>query len=132
LSPPTPPHLLLFFLRIRRSPTSTLFPYTTLFRSFEGGIDLGGVGDVATDTEQAFRWFPGSVGHRDVVSTLSQFTGDGQADSPVAAGDQYRARHRKAPHFPAAAVISHDVGSGVWERIAAYRATNESYQPGFR
>src|SRR5699024_9794261 len=75
-----------------------------LLHLFEGGIDLGGVGDVATDTEQAFRRLPGSVGHRDVVSTLSQFTGDGQADSPVAAGDQYRARHRKAPHFPAAAV----------------------------
>src|SRR5699024_948543 len=89
-------------------------------------------GDVATDTEQAFRRLPGSVGHRDVVSTLSQFTGDGQADSPVAAGDQYRARHRKAPHFPAAAVISHDVGLGVWERIAAYRATDEYSQPGPR
>src|SRR5438270_13975847 len=28
------PHLLFFFIMIRRPPTSTLFPYTTLFRSF--------------------------------------------------------------------------------------------------
>src|SRR2546430_10163082 len=33
---PTSPHLVLFFfLMIRRPPRSTLFPYTTLFRSFE-------------------------------------------------------------------------------------------------
>src|SRR6202000_3576733 len=29
-----------FFLMIRRPPRSTLFPYTTLFRSFEQGADL--------------------------------------------------------------------------------------------
>src|SRR5256885_13651533 len=33
-SSPAPPHdLLFFFLMIRRPPRSTLFPYTTLFRS---------------------------------------------------------------------------------------------------
>src|SRR2546428_9518381 len=33
-----------FFLMIRRPPRSTLFPYTTLFRSrlFQGGVGLGG------------------------------------------------------------------------------------------
>src|SRR4030043_1593355 len=31
-----------FFLMIRRPPRSTLFPYTTLFRSGEGGHHLGG------------------------------------------------------------------------------------------
>src|SRR5436853_5689423 len=30
-------HLLFFFLMIRRPPRSTLFPYTTLFRSIPGG-----------------------------------------------------------------------------------------------
>src|SRR2546430_4920588 len=30
---PFPPHLFFFFLMIRRPPRSTLFPYTTLFRS---------------------------------------------------------------------------------------------------
>src|SRR5258708_2271101 len=30
---PIPPYALLFFLMIRRPPRSTLFPYTTLFRS---------------------------------------------------------------------------------------------------
>src|SRR2546426_5631619 len=39
----------LFFLMIRRPPRSTLFPYTTLFRSSERGrllIVLGGLPDV--------------------------------------------------------------------------------------
>src|SRR5689334_25386498 len=37
--PPHPPrtHILLFFLMIRRPPRSTLFPYTTLFRSLLTG-----------------------------------------------------------------------------------------------
>src|SRR6266536_3932248 len=35
--------MLFFFLMIRRPPRSTLFPYTTLFRSRTGqGVDLGG------------------------------------------------------------------------------------------
>src|SRR5438552_7497298 len=34
---------LFFFLMIRRPPRSTLFPYTTLFRSAEAGRDLRGV-----------------------------------------------------------------------------------------
>src|SRR5438552_12454278 len=33
--PPHPTFLLFFFLMIRRPPRSTLFPYTTLFRSLE-------------------------------------------------------------------------------------------------
>src|SRR2546429_4930616 len=32
-----------FFLMIRRPPRSTLFPYTTLFRSYAGAVDLGPV-----------------------------------------------------------------------------------------
>src|SRR5258708_21138498 len=31
---------LFFFLMIRRPPRSTLFPYTTLFRSVRGSVDL--------------------------------------------------------------------------------------------
>src|SRR6202022_4840489 len=38
-----------FFLMIRRPPRSTLFPYTTLFRSHAGDRDLGG-----THQEQVF------------------------------------------------------------------------------
>src|SRR5438876_9489612 len=34
-----PSLLLFFFLMIRRPPRSTLFPYTTLFRSEAGGVD---------------------------------------------------------------------------------------------
>src|SRR5689334_24365797 len=31
----------IFFLMIRRPPRSTLFPYTTLFRSLEGNLRIG-------------------------------------------------------------------------------------------
>src|SRR2546425_6449646 len=37
-TPPISPSLFFFFLMIRRPPRSTLFPYTTLFRS---GVGLG-------------------------------------------------------------------------------------------
>src|SRR5256885_9943719 len=45
--------LLCFFLMIRRPPRSTLFPYTTLFRSVEGGITriTGGYGAHAPGAE---------------------------------------------------------------------------------
>src|SRR3712207_9308156 len=46
-----------FFLMIRRPPRSTLFPYTTLFRSFEGstGINL-------KDTKTRFLGRPLEIG----------------------------------------------------------------------
>src|SRR5258705_6846964 len=37
--------LLFFFLMIRRPPRSTLFPYTTLFRSRAGNPDRGDIAD---------------------------------------------------------------------------------------
>src|SRR5258708_17974860 len=37
----SPPLSLFFFLMIRRPPRSTLFPYTTLFRSFPDGGAVG-------------------------------------------------------------------------------------------
>src|SRR2546426_3781975 len=42
-----------FFLMIRRPPRSTLFPYTTLFRSQQGGVRLGvpGAGPAAPGPE---------------------------------------------------------------------------------
>src|SRR6266581_8417411 len=42
LSLPSPPSFF-FFLMIRRPPRSTLFPYTTLFRSRPPGARFGGV-----------------------------------------------------------------------------------------
>src|SRR2546425_12260902 len=49
-----------FFLMIRRPPRSTLFPYTTLFRShwvsilqpLRRGLERSGVGDVGGDDER--------------------------------------------------------------------------------
>src|SRR5690606_41940607 len=43
-APPSVPSLLLFFSAIRRPPRSTLFPYTTLFRSDVRSVGRNAVG----------------------------------------------------------------------------------------
>src|SRR5688572_32312344 len=47
--------LYFFFLMIRRPPRSTLFPYTTLFRSYPGlsGADVPAIDEARNDTTQA-------------------------------------------------------------------------------
>src|SRR3712207_7629953 len=47
--------LVFFFLMIRRPPRSTLFPYTTLFRSAQPGVALGVVGHHVADLEASGR-----------------------------------------------------------------------------
>src|SRR5215813_13416656 len=42
-------HLRVFFLMLRRPPRSTLFPYTTLFRSRTGQTEVTGVWDAWQD-----------------------------------------------------------------------------------
>src|SRR3712207_7086366 len=44
-----------FFLMIRRPPRSTLFPYTTLFRSLAGEVDACRDADAARSTAEAER-----------------------------------------------------------------------------
>src|SRR3712207_8449690 len=58
---------LFFFLMIRRPPRSTLFPYTTLFRS-EESVAAGSVVKLATDADVrfAFEIEPGAVPARRV------------------------------------------------------------------
>src|SRR2546427_12670173 len=41
---------------IRRPPRSTLFPYTTLFRSPRGGVGVRGAGEKAAPGNAAGRW----------------------------------------------------------------------------
>src|SRR3712207_7973214 len=63
-----------FFLMIRRPPRSTLFPYTTLFRSVillvawrtDGGAEMG-PGRTGEGCSTVWMWWPGSV--RDRKST---------------------------------------------------------------
>src|SRR3712207_8782720 len=63
---------LFFFLMIRRPPRSTLFPYTTLFRSTDpGGPRRVGAGDRHLGAEQV----PGSVGRGAAAQS-----DDGQGD----------------------------------------------------
>src|SRR5689334_24166399 len=50
-----------FLLMIRRPPASTLFPYTTLFRSRAVQEALGSGVDVATFTKEAVRAHGGAV-----------------------------------------------------------------------
>ena len=45
--------LLVFFLMIRRPPRSTLFPYTTLFRSPDGSLVMGAPGKVVRALDEA-------------------------------------------------------------------------------
>src|SRR2546422_6696862 len=47
--------ILFFFLMIRRPPRSTLFPYTTLFRSHVGDPEIGEQGTPAVVVEQDVR-----------------------------------------------------------------------------
>src|SRR3712207_7523280 len=49
---------------IRRPPRSTLFPYTTLFRSGGGPRPLGEVGIAADDPVQRAVWTPDDQAHR--------------------------------------------------------------------
>src|SRR2546429_4493431 len=58
-----PPSLIaFFFLMIRRPPRSTLFPYTTLFRSPLGGTSSGGrsLSAVTPGTVRSFAAAPGT------------------------------------------------------------------------
>src|SRR2546425_3115463 len=58
--------VLFFFLMIRRPPRSTLFPYTTLFRSqhIESRRDHVGNAFAAGPLEVGARWRPGNRLHR--------------------------------------------------------------------
>src|SRR3712207_7327911 len=69
-----------FFLMIRRPPRSTLFPYTTLFRSEPGG---DGRGDRRTDRREAGGGDPGGEQHRE---------GRGQGRGQGREGEQHQDR----------------------------------------
>src|SRR2546422_1553021 len=59
-----------FFLMIRRPPRSTLFPYTTLFRSLSGG---GPAGLCVLDA--VVRLLPGALGDHESAATDSHYAG---------------------------------------------------------
>src|SRR3712207_7758107 len=63
-----------FFLMIRRPPRSTLFPYTTLFRSFNGR----GAGETAVAARAATR------ANRPQASTMTRVAAIPAVASPVA------------------------------------------------
>src|SRR4051812_49467268 len=57
-----PSKFLFFFLMIRRPPRSTLFPYTTLFRSHLEEI-YAGLAETPTDVDTTHRFFARSEEH---------------------------------------------------------------------
>src|SRR5712675_2773232 len=89
-----------FFLMIRRPPRSTLFPYTTLFRSGAGGVTATPAAGLVDGC-----WFP-TVEHRRrlrfVGHAVTQRAGDPWLGAaPTGPHDQHRAdsaqRHRSEP-----------------------------------
>src|SRR5437868_8725332 len=61
------PFFLFFFLMLRRPPISTLFPYTTLFRSIKGTanlrqVDKGALTGITISTIMRFVLFLAAVG----------------------------------------------------------------------
>src|SRR3712207_7340774 len=66
-----------FFLMIRRPPRSTLFPYTTLFRSLQGSTT--GVGIVGYTMGGGFGWLGRKYGFAaDSVKEADVVTADGE------------------------------------------------------
>src|SRR3712207_7203650 len=65
-----------FFLMIRRPPRSTLFPYTTLFRSDpardEGGVGAGVLGQRLDDGDQRLRLQEGELPVAEVVDQRAE------------------------------------------------------------
>src|SRR5258708_25302851 len=72
LFPPFHTDELFFFLMIRRPPRSTLFPYTTLFRSGIGCLDVG-IGSIkGKGVSVASRRRPGGTGQGSHVRVRSE------------------------------------------------------------
>src|SRR3712207_9434863 len=80
--------MLLFLLMIRRPPRSTLFPYTTLFRSNE---------NYARELMELFTLGRGNYGERDVREAARAFTGWGTEGGTFV----FRAEH----HDPGAKTV---------------------------
>src|SRR3712207_5098837 len=85
---------------IRRPPRSTLFPYTTLFRSVPAGGEVGGVVHGLAAAEEHRVGHRGVVDRRDVVAALPQHRelalpgpGAGAAEAGVEGADDLRVLH---------------------------------------
>src|SRR2546421_6731304 len=102
---------LFFFLMIRRPPRSTLFPYTTLFRS--AGFSSGA---------PAVRRLVGAVA---LVVTLSGIGRRGVAQGPAA----FRAAGAAADSQPEAVLVELQIGRLASRTVSAYRVGTEALVP---
>src|SRR3989449_11145493 len=98
-------HLLFFFLMIRRPPRSTLFPYTTLFRSVSaveaGEHEEGGAEQVLLEGQP----FPDEVGELVGLEAEEDQAEEGRAEEPetslasvAALHGRQRQHHEQARH----------------------------------
>src|SRR3712207_7941457 len=80
----------IFFLMIRRPPRSTLFPYTTLFRSWEWALE--DAGPHAADVVR--------IDVRDFMSPESQgrFMPPGEREVPVVPGEDRKSTRLNSSH----------------------------------
>src|SRR3712207_9296634 len=92
-----------FFLMIRRPPRSTLFPYTTLFRSLDDDVDLAGAealpGDVLLEVlvvDRAAELLLGHDAHHVGAGLVAHPRVDGHVDlAALTAGQIGRASCRE-------------------------------------
>src|SRR3712207_6476560 len=115
-----------FFLMIRRPPRSTLFPYTTLFRSAAFAPGAGGTRislgyEFFTDRRTADRGIP-SFGSRPLGTDVATFFGD-----PASSYSDVRAH-------AATATVARETARGLTlrnhTRLASYRKTYQNVFPG--
>src|SRR2546429_4844238 len=92
---------LFFFLMIRRPPRSTLFPYTTLFRSFFRLLDLG------VENHLSRPGYPAILSHAPEVQDHEDGSNDGNADAvpDVRAQERVGVHNRSAKQSEAHTIV---------------------------
>src|SRR2546422_6165077 len=87
-----PVYLFFFFLMIRRPPRSTLFPYTTLFRSPAREVGHGGLREITPETLSQYgtrnSYLDRECGNRPRMGGLAMQQGQGFPDFRVADAGQ--------------------------------------------
>src|SRR2546430_6493772 len=96
-----PPFLFFFFLMIRRPPRSTLFPYTTLFRSRSTSSTCGPTGTTSTSTCWPAR-SPGPTRRSRRSSRSEEHTSELQSQSNLVCRlllEKKKNKPQNEPHF---------------------------------
>src|SRR2546422_7931129 len=103
-----------FFLMIRRPPRSTLFPYTTLFRSLSGGEPAA-----LCVLDAVVRLLPGALGDHESAATDSHY--DGLLSPP----SYTRPPSYRGMEVPAVLLSGDHAEIAAWRAAGAGRVTRE-------